>query len=147
MSAIKTLSSLKNKGGSGPGGLWKKKTPNQIEPLEPAFNNVYCPNNLTVANIIEVTSDERLKTNIEDIPKTDLDKLMQIKPKQYEFKADSEKTLRYGVIAQEVQQLFPNLVSEPAMPELPMTVHYLDIIPLLLLKIHDLQEQIDELKK
>lgn len=147
MSAIKTLHTLKKKGGSGQGGLWKKRGVDQIEPLEPAYNNVYCPNNLYVANQIEITSDEKLKMNIENIPRTDLDKIMQIQPKQYEFKADPDKVLRYGVIAQQIEQLFPNLVSTPATPDLPKTVHYLDIIPLLLLKVQDLQEQIDELKK
>ncbi len=146
MSAVRTFSML-NSGSSGAGGLWKKRGTNEIEPLLPLFQNVYCPNNLTVVNTITITSDERLKVNIEDIPNSSLDKLMQIQPKQYNFKNDDEKLLRYGFIAQEVEKLFPSLVSTPEDPESPKTVNYLDIIPLLLLKIQDLQEQIDDLKK
>ena len=146
MSAVRTFSML-NSGSSGIGGLWKKRGVNEIEPLLPLYQNVYCPNNLTVANILEITSDERLKGNIEDIPNSSLDKLMQIQPKQYNFKNDDKKLLRYGFIAQEIEKVFPNLVSKPEEPEEPRTVNYLDIIPLLLLKIQDLQEQIDDLKK
>ncbi len=146
MSAVRTFSML-NSGSSGIGGLWKKRGVNEIEPLLPLYQNVYCPNNLTVANILEITSDERLKGNIEDIPNSSLDKLMQIQPKQYNFKNDDKKLLRYGFIAQEIEKVFPNLVSIPEEPEEPRTVNYLDIIPLLLLKIQDLQEQIDDLKK
>jgi len=135
-----------NSGSSGNGGLWKKRGVNEIEPLLPLYKNVYCPNNLTVANILEITSDERLKKNIEDIPISSLDKLMQIQPKQYNFKNDDKKLLRYGFIAQEIEKIFPHLVSIPEETESPRTVNYLDIIPLLLLKIQDLQEQIDDLK-
>ena len=146
MSAIKTLSSIKKNQGGG-SGLWKTKGTNEIEPIGPTYINVYCPNNLKVVGILEILSDERLKTNIEPIPKSDLDKLMQIQPKQYTFKADPDNTMRYGVIAQEIEQLFPHLVSRPPHPDAPMSVHYLEILPLMLLKIQDLQEQINELKK
>ena len=49
---------------------------------------------------------------------------MQIQPKQYNFKNDDKKLLRYGFIAQEIEKVFPNLVSIPEEPEEPRTVNY-----------------------
>ncbi len=56
-------------------------------------------------------SDERLKTNIEDIPST-LEKVLKLKPKVYEMIANNsrhEKSI--GFIAQQVNKVFPELVS------------------------------------
>ena len=57
-------------------------------------------------------SDRRLKKNIEYLNNDVLDKYLQLKPAYYHFKDNddgSEKSL--GLIAQEVQEVFPNLVG------------------------------------
>ncbi|KAA3634625.1 MAG: hypothetical protein DWQ02_11145 [Bacteroidetes bacterium] len=54
-------------------------------------------------------SDRRFKTNITALPQT-LDKLLSLKPSQYTMKSDDSQKLRIGLIAQEVQQLYPELV-------------------------------------
>jgi hypothetical protein len=56
-------------------------------------------------------SDRRLKTNIDIIP-SQLDKFMQLDPVEYQMKyhnPNNDKTM--GFIAQDVRQLFPELVS------------------------------------
>lgn len=56
-------------------------------------------------------SDRRLKNNIRPLP-LQLDKIMQLRPVEYEMKYDNpahEKTI--GFIAQEVNKLFPELVT------------------------------------
>jgi hypothetical protein len=56
-------------------------------------------------------SDLRLKKNIEDVPPV-LDQLMRLQPKHYHFnwqQGDEQKQL--GFLAQEVNKLFPELVS------------------------------------
>jgi hypothetical protein len=61
-------------------------------------------------------SDERAKTDIQPIASI-LDKINQLNPTTYHFKttgssnAKSESPLEYGFIAQDVQKVFPSLVS------------------------------------
>jgi len=63
----------------------------------------------SATNSYGALSDERLKENITDTsPK--LDKLMQVKVRNFNFIGDDLKQL--GVIAQEIEQVFPSLVYE-----------------------------------
>ena len=61
---------------------------------------------------IDYTSDERFKTNINDINGNEcLDKIKQVEIKEFNFKEnDSEK--KVGVIAQKIKSIFPNIVTE-----------------------------------
>ena len=95
---------------------------------------------------LSVTSDKNHKDNIKDIDKECIEKMAFVNPKQFTFKEDSKGKLRYGFIAQELEEVFPNLVMEVDNNG-TKGVNYLEIIPLLLLKIQDLQNQVDELKK
>jgi len=57
-------------------------------------------------------SDIRIKKDIEIISGS-LERLMKLRPKTYRFKtAAAETPLNYGFIAQEVEQVYPHLVSE-----------------------------------
>ena len=87
-------------------------------------------------------SDIRLKSNIEDLTDNDLDKLKKVVPKSYNFKNDNGK--HFGFIAQELEKQFPNLVSTDT--EGMKSVNYLEMIPLLLHKINDLERKLDEIK-
>ena len=57
------------------------------------------------------TSDERLKTNINEI-KGILPLVLGLKPSRYIYKDDKSQNEKIGFIAQEVQQFFPEAVSE-----------------------------------
>jgi hypothetical protein len=81
-------------------------------------------------------SDRRTKENIQNISKSDKDKVLQLVPKTYNL--INEKNKRYGLIAQEVEELYPELVSEDNKGM--KSLNYIELIPLLL-------EQIKELKK
>ncbi len=64
------------------------------------------------------------------------------------MKRDIDNQIHYGFIAQELEESVPELVHEI---ETPLdgkikSVNYIEIIPLLLLKIKDLQNQINDLK-
>ena len=87
-------------------------------------------------------SDIRLKSNIEELTDDDLDKLKKLVPKSYNFQNDNEK--HFGFIAQDVEQQFPHLVSTDN--EGMKSVNYLEMIPLLLHKINDLERKLDEIK-
>lgn len=58
-----------------------------------------------------VSSDRRLKEDIEPIENV-LPKLLQLTPSAYRFINTQATSKSYGFIAQEVQPLFPNLVTE-----------------------------------
>ncbi len=99
-------------------------------------------------------SDERLKHNITAMPPDVSEKLMQLQPKCFHLTREEKGTQHFGFIAQELEQVFPNLVKSgtniydglsPYEPSYKM-VNYLELIPVLLLKIQDLQKQLDELK-
>jgi hypothetical protein len=94
------------------------------------------------ADRIYTRSDIRLKNTIEKLGGDDLDKLNKLVPKSYNFKNDNTK--HFGFIAQEVEKEFPNLVSTDA--EGMKSVNYLEMIPLLLYKINDLERKLDEIK-
>ena len=84
-------------------------------------------------------SDKRLKENIKTISQNDKDKVLQLVPKTYNMINDENKIKRYGLIAQEVEELYPELVTTNSTDGMKL-MNYVELIPLLL-------EQIKELKK
>ena len=103
-------------------------------------------NDLTVSGDVVISSDARLKSNIVSLGST-LPKLLQIDGKSYEMKGKQ----KIGVLAQEIQEVFPELVSEDDNEML--AVNYQGLVPVLInalkeqeSKIINQQSQIDELK-
>ena len=88
------------------------------------------------------SSDIRLKDNIEEIPQV-LAKLSLVNGKQYNFISDKGEQLHFGVIAQELQQVFPHLVNENEKGYL--SVNYLELIPVLIEALKAQQTTIDKL--
>ncbi len=122
----------------------------------PSTLSVYMPKDLYVAGTIYGTvvapSDVTVKENIRDLSlEVDFNKLLELEPKQYTYKDDMEHKIHYGLIAQDVEKIYPELIysiqgDTDESPTLK-SVNYVEMIPLLLLKIQDLQKQVDELKK
>ena len=117
-----------------------------------ASANVYIKNDLLVGGSINHVSDFKLKENIEELKLSLADDLLKLEPKQYSYKADTEKKLHYGIIAQDLETYFPNLVTTVKMEnnglqENIKVVNYTELIPLLIVKMQDLQRQVDELKQ
>lgn len=108
------------------------------------------------SNGSQLTSDLRLKTNIQPIPNT-LDLIMKLNPVHYNKKnsiesSDYAKT-ENGFIAQELQKVLPYLVSEGTDKDKILSVDYNSIIPVLTKGIQEQQalieaqqKQIDEMK-
>jgi hypothetical protein len=64
------------------------------------------------------TSDKNLKKNIEDVPEA-LSIINKLKPRKYEFRNDGKlaamnlpKGKHYGFLAQDIEEILPNLVNE-----------------------------------
>ena len=109
------------------------------------------------SNGSQLTSDLRLKTNIQPIPNT-IDLIMKLNPVHYNKKnsiesSDYNKT-ENGFIAQELQKVLPYLVSEGTDKDKILSVDYNSIIPVLTKGIQEQQlllkaqqKQIDEMKQ
>lgn len=67
--------------------------------------------NINYTGTITDVSDRRLKDNIRPL-KGSLDKLMMLDGFAFEMKGDEKKKTEYGVMAQDVQKVFPELVHE-----------------------------------
>ena len=87
-------------------------------------------------------SDIRLKENINNITQNEKDKLLQLVPKTYNLISDTKKQNRFGLIAQEVEKLFPEFIIED--PKGMKSVNYESLIPLLLDQIKDLTNIINK---
>jgi hypothetical protein len=117
--------------------------------------NLRVDGNITASGLItqnvSTISDKYLKENIENLSDFLIEDLMKLEPVQFNYKDDKNKKLHYGLIAQEVELYFPNLVNTITanINEEEITIkslNSLEFIPLLLIKIKDLQNQLDLLK-
>jgi hypothetical protein len=93
------------------------------------------------ANEFLADSDITLKKNIKNV-KGALNIVTQLQPKTYRFKNDDSKE-RIGLISQEVKTILPNLVNTSGVTE---KINYLELIPLLIGSIKELQEELEDLR-
>ena len=106
---------------------------------------------LTAATV-STSSDIRFKDNIRDIQPTAINLLSSLRPVSFTFKqdsmlylkADEEQRVHYGMIAQEVRDVLPDIVSENGAGYL--SVNYIELIPLLIQALKQQQAQIDDLQ-
>jgi len=98
----------------------------------------------TLSGDLTINSDARLKSNIITLGST-LSRLLLIDGKSYTMKAN-ESISKIGLLAQEVQVAFPELVKKSNDSEGTLSVNYQGMIPVLLNAIKEQQAQIDELK-
>ena len=89
------------------------------------------------------TSDIRLKESIEPLEATD--KLMQMNPVSYNWKADPDGPRSMGFIAQEMQEVMPEAVSTGEDDDAMMSMDYGRITPILVSALQDAHRKIEEL--
>lgn len=95
------------------------------------------------------SSDRRLKTNITPLEKS-IDKVMKLNGVTFNWNKTIAKnknastTLQYGFIAQEIEKVIPELVSEDS--DGYKTVNYIGVIPVLTQAMQEQQKEIDQLK-
>ena len=97
-------------------------------------------NDLTVSGDVVISSDARLKSNIVSLGST-LPKLLQIDGKSYEMKGKQ----KIGVLAQEIKEVFPELVSEDDNEML--AVNYQGLVPVLINALKEQDAKIEEQEK
>ena len=94
----------------------------------------------TVGGDITISSDARLKSNIVSLGST-LSKLLLIDGKSYE----KDGKQRIGVLAQEIQEVFPELVTKDGNEML--AVNYQGLVPVLINALKEQDEKINRLEK
>ena len=103
----------------------------------------------TIAGDLSINSDARLKANIVSLGST-LAKLLQIDGKSYTMKKDESEKQKIGLLAQDIEKVFPELVSESNGIK---SVNYQGLVPVLInaMKeqqriLSEQQSELDELK-
>jgi hypothetical protein len=133
--------------------------------LAPSSNSAYSLGNATyrwntvyATNGTINTSDARDKSNIRPI-NYGLSAVMKMTPVSYSWKEHPENGTKLGFIAQDLQQIIPEVVADSQMvitaegepghmvPAERLGVYYSDIIPVLVKAIQEQQQQIDSLKQ
>lgn len=132
------------------------------------YGDAYVTGTLTASNITTL-SDARYKSNIQQINSSALSKIAALNPVQYTMLsgsaiafANTEQSdtctmtmttsnedltranqIHYGLLAQEVKELYPELVHEDAAGVL--SINYIELIPLLIQAVQDLSDQVSSL--
>ena len=141
---------------SMPVNFWKIITYSNVNVLTPKSSNydsVYIPGNLYVDGTIINPSDIILKDNVEVLNPIVTNKLDKIKPTKYTLKNDPNSLIHYGFIAQEVEQIFPELVTIKPTNINSETftnikaINYLEFIPLCVHKIQLLEKRLQKLER
>jgi|WetSurSiteA1Bulk_404760.scaffolds.fasta_scaffold00080_2 hypothetical protein len=99
-----------------------------------------------------IMSDEKFKTNVSDLSLMK-DKLRLLRPVSYNLKSDAKEintdpsivSFQYGFVAQELQKVFPEMVSQRE--DGVLGIRYTELIPVLVQAIKEQQEEIDALGK
>lgn len=118
--------------------------------------NVYCTGSY-------LPSDEKLKTDLKPMEKT-LEKISQLRPGAYYYKKDEYKGMQlpgqvqYGFTAQNIEAVFPSLVTEVAAVKTSIdknnsvdipghkAINYTALIPVLIAGMQEQQQQIEQLQ-
>jgi len=104
-------------------------------------SDVFIQKDIIIEGSIYNPSDLTLKKNINEIIETDI---LRLNPVHFNFNSDKSEKKHYGFIAQDMEKVFPELVSNNTMGY--KTVNYLELIPIMLSKMKEMQNEIDLLK-
>jgi hypothetical protein len=124
------------------------------------YNEVGNGYNGITASSFTKASSRIVKKNIKDITVADAKKILNLRPCTFDFKVGNEKNCA-GMIAEEVMDVYPNLVSMPynydeeeaiektAKGELTQvpSLDYSKFVPYLIKMVQEQQKEIDELRK
>jgi len=98
----------------------------------------------TSAVLYNVTSDQRLKENIQDADSAS-SLIDSLQVRKFDWKADGSHQ-RYGFVAQELVTVAPEAVHQPADDEQMMAVDYSKLVPMLVKEIQSLRQRVAQLE-
>ena len=94
-----------------------------------------------MTNGINNSSDERLKKNVIDLD-YGLKEIQKLRPVSYEWRQNDDG-IKLGLIAQEINQVVPEVVHVPENHEEFLSVNYSELIPVLIKAIQEQQKLIE----
>ena len=121
----------------------------------PTLGKLDVAGDIAINGVLKVSSDERLKKNIKDLSE-EKDKLYLLEGKSYKKvlpltkiednaiveETDKTEFFEYGYLAQELQKVFPELVSQDTLGY--YAVNYIALIPIIVEALKDQQVQIKD---
>ena len=114
-----------------------------FEGVVSATGNIYTNSNVYCTELYQ-SSDAKLKTNIQPIASS-LSNITRLRAVSYNWRdLVKDQGVKSGFIAQELQTIFPELVTSNK--EGTLAIHYTGLIPHLVKAIQEQQEMIDKLK-
>jgi len=134
------------------GYVFLESVSNSIYVMPQGANGVYISPGSTswTAN-----SDERLK-NINGNIENAVERLMTLRPVNFSWKSDNTNKDNIGLIAQDVEKVFPQVIDKNKLPTKAgekqtdeteyLGVRYQELVPVLVKAIQELKAEIDELK-
>ncbi len=142
---------------SGCSALWAFNNPTKTITPTVKGADVLIQGDLTIMGSIYNPSDVNIKENIEILTDDDVKFVSELKPVKYNYIYDSVKKTHFGLIAQEVSLVAPNLVCETQHSRISQddnisndtikAVNYIELIPILLAKMNMMQNEINQLKE
>ena len=112
---------------------------------------VYDTGNATLAGSLVQNSDQRLKTNISDLDgSSSLAEINALNPVTFNWIDPAKSSVpQFGFIAQQVDQVFPNLVSTTSptalTPDGTLSLNYIDLISPIIAAIQELDKEVTSL--
>lgn len=97
-----------------------------------------------LATLYNTTSDARLKHDIIDAPEAS-SLIDAIQVRSFKWNADNSEQ-RYGFIAQELLEVAPEAVGQPADPNATMGVDYSKLVPMLVKELQSLRARVAQLE-
>jgi hypothetical protein len=91
-------------------------------------------------------SDKRLKKDIENLP-YGLAEILVLEPKSYNWKSHEQQYKSFGLIAQDVQKVLPELVQVGEDKDQTLGLSYTELVPVLINAVKEQQAIIDEQNK
>ncbi len=92
-----------------------------------------------------VASSARFKNSIEDMANSS-SAIMKTRPVCFQYNAHKDGIKQYGLIAEEVMEIMPEIVNLDAEGK-PFTVRYHDMVPMLLNELQKLRKEFEDYKK
>ncbi len=104
----------------------------------------YFQGKVTVTGTLTFPSDASLKHDVSALA-YGLDEVLALQPSSYIYNDDDADALRFGLIAQDVRPVMPELVSEDPVTGM-LSLNYIDVIPVLVRAIQEQDAEIASLR-
>lgn len=111
--------------------------------------DVYIKKDLIISGSIQHTDFIRTSNQVAPLSPDDIEPIMKLRPCTYNIKNEMDEDVKhFGIITKDLETVLPQLVQTIEKNDIRdlKSINYIELIPILLAKIQDLQNQVDSLK-